>query len=128
MVIGLANAPSGIEPSSGAAALEAAADELVERGRVARLDAVDRQRGGEDLLALDPPGLAEVGRGAEVLDRRRGLRGSSSGPSSMTASNLAFGLGGRLAAELLDRRGERVDVLLLGLADLLGEVADRRGP
>ena len=43
----------------------------VQRRRVARLDRVDRQRRGEDLLALDVPGLTEVRGRAEVLDRRR---------------------------------------------------------
>ena len=52
---------------------------------------VDRQRGGEDLLALDAPGLAEVGGGAEVLDGRRGLEDLRRAAVD-DASNFVFGL------------------------------------
>src|SRR4051812_35232763 len=46
------------------------AQEGVQGGGVPGLHRVDGERGGEDLLRLDPAGLAEVRRGAEVLDLR----------------------------------------------------------
>jgi hypothetical protein len=44
------------------------------------LDGVNRERRRKDLLALDVARLAEVGRGAEVLDGRRRLSIASVAP------------------------------------------------
>src|ERR1044072_5751982 len=63
-----AERPVGRRALEPALAAEAAPDELVQRRRVARLDGVDRQRRGEDVLVRDVAGLAEVCGRAKVLD------------------------------------------------------------
>ena len=85
---------------------------------MAALDAVDRERRGEHCRALDVGRLAEVGGGAEVLDRRRQFQ------HRLGALQREFGLRFRrgLAAELLDRAGQRGDVFGL----LVAELFDRR--
>src|SRR5579875_757600 len=57
----------GERPVGGGALVQ----QVVEGGGVAALDGVDRQRGGQDLLALDPRRLTQIGGGAEILHRRR---------------------------------------------------------
>src|SRR5947209_3822054 len=53
---------------------DALTEDGVQGRGVASLHGVDGQGGGEDLPALDVRGLAEVGGGAEILDRGRQLR------------------------------------------------------
>jgi hypothetical protein len=85
---------------------------------VARLDRVDRQGGGQDLLVLDVPGLAEVGAGAEVLDRRGELQDRL----LVVEREVRLRRDGGLAAGLLDQRDQRVDVRLLLVAEALREL------
>ena len=66
---------------------------------------------------LDVRRLAEVGRRAEVLHRRRELQHRL----RVLERELRLRRLGRRAAELLGRRGERVDVLLLGVRDVLDQ-------
>ena len=96
-----------------------AGGEVEDRG-VPRLDRVDRQGGGQDLLVLDVRCLAEVGAGAEVLDGRGELQDRL----LVVEREVRLRRHGRLAAGLLDQRDQRVDVRLLLVAEALREVGD----
>src|SRR5829696_288385 len=94
------------------------AEGAVERRRVAGLDRVDRQRRRQDLRVLDLVGLAQVRRGAQVLDRG----GQVQDRLLRVERELAHRLVRQLLAELLQHGLEGVDVLLLVLAELLAQL------
>ena len=90
------------------------------RGRVARLDLDDAAGGREQLLGLDHRRRAVVGADAGVLERTAPARGTLGARERVAEVDLRRLDGG--AAEVLDRRREGVDVLLLVGADQLDQV------
>ena len=83
------------------------AQQRVQRRRVAGLDAVDRERRGQNFGAFDVRRLAEVGGGAEVLDRRRQFGTDF----ALFSGNSVFGFGAGLPPSFFTVPFRAVDVL-----------------
>src|SRR5688572_16698696 len=94
----------------GARAERVLVQEHGDRAGVARLDREDRARGAEERLALQPPGLAEVGADADVLEHERGREELV---PDVGAGEVERRLGDDLALERAQRRLEGLDVRLL---------------
>ncbi len=99
-----------------------------DRARVTGLDLNDRTGRGQQVLRLEARAGAVVGADAEILERDRGLD-ERVGAGERVAEIDAGGLDG-LAAEVLDRLGQAVNVLLLLIAERLDVASDfaARGP
>ena len=86
----------------------------VQVGRVAGLDAVDRQRRRQQLVLVDQElRRALVGADAGVLQRL----GDAEEPGQVGVAEVVLGFRDRLAAEVGDHLGHGVDVLHLVVAD-----------
>ena len=88
---------------------------------MARFDAVDRQGGFEHIVGLDGRSHAGVRRDPDGLDDRRQLGELR----NRLVGKVVLGRLDGIAAEVLDRLGERLDVGFLVIADLLDPLVSR---